>query len=263
MSKLATLLLTAVLLLYSLVMVNSVFAQSAPTPSVPEFTLKYADHSYDVAATTTSTVNPYNNQTTTTTVPGYHVENMTIDLTIKNQPIPPSIEGNKSYMLFYVRLKGHYGDDWIYPYTAINAYPVQSNADYTVISFPTSHDTTTMYGEIDHLQTGDEIDFQVKAILAYGYNFSLCATFPVYSYDYVGVTSSDWSDTKTITIPESQTTTPSPETTPTLTSPTAASPTPTPYNEPISTDYEVLGVTITVAVLGAGLGLLVYLIKRK
>jgi hypothetical protein len=38
----------------------------------------------------------------------------------------------------------------------------------------------------------------------------------------------------------------------------------TPSNEPQSTEIEViLGVAVTVAVLGAGLGLLVYLIKRK
>jgi hypothetical protein len=257
MSKRVALLFIAVLAVSSLVMVGSVFAQSISKPSVPEFTLWYADHSYDVAATTTSTVNPYNNQTTTTTVPGYHVENMTIDLTIKNQPIPPSIEGNKSYLLFYVRLKGHYGDEWIYPHTAINAYPVQSNSDYTNISFPTDHEAKTLYGKnIDYLQVGDEIDFQVKAILAYGYNFSLCAVYPVYSYDYVGVTSSGWSDTQTITIPESQTPPPSPETTPISTPP--------PYNELLSPEQEViLGVTITAAVLGAGLGLIFYLIKRK
>ncbi len=247
MSKLATLLFIAALVLSSLVMVGSVFAQSISEPSIPEFTIEYVDHSYDVAATTTSTINPYNNQTATTTAPGYHVQNMTIDLTIKNQPIPSSIEGNKSYLLFYVRLKGHYGDDWIYPHTAINAYPVQSNSDYTVISFPTSYDATTIYGEnIDYLQAGDEIDFQVKAILAYGYNFSLCVAFPIYSYDYVGVASSDWSETQTLTIEESQTQTP------------------IPYeeNSPFPTSLAIASA-VTVAVVLIGLGLLLYHIKRK
>ena len=251
--------LIVVLFLSSLVMVETAFAQSIPAPSVPEFTLEYVDNSYDVPPTTTSTINPYNNQTTTITVPGYHVKNMTIDLTIRNQLIPSSIEGNKSYLLFYVRLKGHYGDEWIYPYTAINSYPVQSNSDYTIISFPTSYGITTIYGEnIGYLQAGDQIDFQIKAILAYGYNFSLSAAYPVYSYDYVGVAASDWSKTQTITIGENQT--PSPETTPTP----SPAPTSSPYNELQQNQQEVIiGVAIAVAVIGAGLGLLLYLIRRK
>ena len=202
MRKSATLMLIAVLVLSGLFMAGSTFAQSIATPSVPEFTVKYADHSYDVAPTTTSTINPYNNQTTTKTAPGYHVQNMTIDLTIKNQPIPQSIEGNKSYLLFYVRLKGHYGDEWIYPYTAIDSYPVQSNSDHTIISFPINGNTHP-YGE--NLQNGDQIDFQIKAILAYGYNYSISAGYPVYSYDYTGVAASDWSETQTITIEAIQT----------------------------------------------------------
>ena len=251
--------LIVVLFLSSLVMVETAFAQSIPAPSVPEFTLEYVDNSYDVPPTTTSTINPYNNQTTTITVPGYHVKNMTIDLTIRNQLIPSSIEGNKSYLLFNVRLKGHYGDDWIYPYTAINSYPVQSNSDYTIISIPTSYGITTIYGEnIGYLQAGDQIDFQIKAILAYGYNFSLSAAYPVYSYDYVGVAASDWSKTQTITIGENQT--PSPETTPTP----SPAPTSSPYNELQQNQQEVIiGVAIAVAVIGAGLGLLLYLIRRK
>jgi hypothetical protein len=229
-----------------------------PTPSVPEFTFEYVDNSYDVPPTTTTTINPYNNQTTTITVPGYHVKNMTIDLTIRNQLIPLSIEGNKSYLLFYVRLKGHYGDNWIYPYTAINSYPLQSNSDYTVISFPTSYKTTTIYGEnIEYLQAGDQIDFQIKAILAYGYNFSLSATYPVYSYDYVSVAASDWSKTQTITIEENQT--PSPETIPT----SSPAPTSSPYNELQQNQQIIIGVAIVAVVIGVGLGLLIYLIKRK
>jgi hypothetical protein len=266
MSKRPALLIIAILAVSSLIMADSAFAQSITKPSVPEFTLKYTDHSYDVATTTTSTKNPYNNQTTTITVPGYHVQNMTIDLTIKNQPIPPSIEGNKSYLLFYVRLKGHYGDDWIYPYTAINSYPVQSNSDYTIISFPTSYGTTTHYGEnIEYLQAGDQIDFQIKAILAYGYNFSLCASYPVYSYDYVGVAASDWSETQTLTIGESQTPTPSPAATPTPTPPNFG-PTSSPSPEPALTQEQlevIIIVAVAVAGIGAGLGLLIYLTKRK
>ena len=60
------------------------------------------------------------------------------------------------------------------------------------------------------------------------------------------------------------TSTPSPE--PTLTPEPTSSPelTPTPYNETQQLGQEViLGVAVTVAIIGAGLGLLLFLIKRK
>jgi hypothetical protein len=61
---------------------------------------------------------------------------------------------------------------------------------------------------------------------------------------------------------------PTPETTPTLSpeATTSASPTPssTPYQEPQLAELEViLGAAVIVAVIGAGLGLLIYLVKRK
>lgn len=56
---------------------------------------------------------------------------------------------------------------------------------------------------------------------------------------------------------------PQPSPTPTLT-PTPTSPTQIPDEEPELSELDViLGAAITVAVLGAGLGLLIYLIKRK
>ncbi len=201
--KFFILLLMVTLCIITMFVIESVSAQSVPNPSVPEFTIALVDHSYDVPSITTSTINPYNNQTITKTVPGYHVENETIDLKIKNQPIPSTIDGNKSYLLFYVRLKGHYSDNWSYPYTAIDSYPVQTNSSYTIISFTKSVTTTTDYGSYTtNLHAGDEIDFQVKAIVAYGYNYSLNACFPCYSYDYDGVSASDWSNTKTFEMPE-------------------------------------------------------------
>jgi hypothetical protein len=48
-------------------------------------------------------------------------------------------------------------------------------------------------------------------------------------------------------------------------SPTSPTPTTTPYNEPQQTEQleTIVGVAIAVAVIGAGAGLLIYLIKRK
>ena len=131
----------------SLLMIKPAFAQSIPTPTVPEFTVKLADHSYDVPPVTTSTTNPYNNKTTTTTIPSYHVRNLTIDLTIVNQPYPVIINGNASFVYYDVRTKGHFGQDWteLFPYYSNS--PVQSNSQYTVISLPANY------------QVGDQIGY--------------------------------------------------------------------------------------------------------
>ena len=104
MSKLATLLLVAVLAVSSLIMVSSAFAESS-TPSVPEFTLKYADYSYDVPPKTTTSTDPYTNETITTTIPGRHVENKTIEATINN---------NIGASYYNFRYKGRYEDEWRY-----------------------------------------------------------------------------------------------------------------------------------------------------
>jgi hypothetical protein len=204
------LLLITMLAVSSLMLVESASAQSAPKPSVPEFTVTFADHSYDVAPSTRSTTNPYNNKTTTTTIPGYPVQNYTIDLTIKNQPYPATIDGNTSYLLYDVRMKGHYTNAWIEnnPGTYL---PHQSSSEYTVLSFPASYSAGNELGryssgdEVARYRAGDEVDFQIRAILAYGYNFSLTAVYPVYSYDYIFVALSDWSPTQTFTMPDTST----------------------------------------------------------
>ena len=55
---------------------------SLPTPSVPEFTVKFVDFSYYVP--TTTSIDPYTGQNITNQ--GYYVENRTIELSINNQP---------------------------------------------------------------------------------------------------------------------------------------------------------------------------------
>jgi hypothetical protein len=65
------------------------------------------------------------------------------------------------------------------------------------------------------------------------------------------------------TTPPLPTDSPTPTIEPTPTPPNNV-PTPTPYQEPQQTEQEmIIGVTIAVSVIGAGLGLLIYLIKRK
>jgi hypothetical protein len=79
------------------------------------------------------------------------------------------------------------------------------------------------------------------------------------TYDfYFEGTTSDWSSTQTITIPENQASSPEP-------TPPNMGPTSPPSQENLLTQEQtvILGIAITVTVLTAGLGLLFYLIKRK
>jgi hypothetical protein len=62
---------------------TAVVAAQTSNP-VPEFTLRYVDNSYNVPPTTTSTIDPYTGEVTTTTIPAYHVKNKTVEVMIKN-----------------------------------------------------------------------------------------------------------------------------------------------------------------------------------
>jgi len=109
MSKNATLLI-AVLMLSSLIIIGSAFAQSIPKPSVPEFSLKLAAYPYDVAPVTT--MDPYTGKTAITQA-GYHVENRSVEITITNQPFTPySVDGSEVNAFYQVQFKGGFGANW-------------------------------------------------------------------------------------------------------------------------------------------------------
>ncbi len=242
MSKLATLLLITVLVVSSFVMAGYAFAQSAPEPSVPEFTV--TGQSISGSGDT---------------------EVIRIAVTITNQPFTPYTEPDSSSVdLFYnVSWKGHDANTWIYYHH--NIYQVDyfkatsSNETFILLDLSGS-ELGGMYG-------GGQADIRVQALIG-GYIYSSQPFYPmdVYDVEFTGQTS-DWSKTQTITIPEGQTSTPSPTTAPTPSPSHAATPIPTitPYQEPQQTEQLtiIMGVAITVAVIGAGLGLLLYLIKRK
>jgi hypothetical protein len=184
-----------------------VSAQSISQPSIPEFTIQLVDHSYDIPSQTTTTIDQYTNKTTITTIPGQHVKNITIDLTIKNQNCSKNINGNTSNIYYNIRSKGHYGSEWQY-YSSFPRYtssptsgqatfaygemdvPTQSNSEYTIISLPASY------------QVGDEVDFEVQAILGYQYAYwdSYHGLIPVHK-ETLYFQTSDWSQIKTFTVP--------------------------------------------------------------
>jgi hypothetical protein len=165
----AAVLLAIILTASILLVVNSA---PASAQSVPEFTLKLADHSYNVPPSTTTTTDPYTGKQTVTTQPGYHVENKTIDITIQNQQF---LQPNDLTDLYYnIRVKGHFGENWTDLYyisnnTAQNSLPRQSASENTVVSVPQDY------------PAGGEI-------------FS--SSFGFWSWETSG-----WSDTQTLTIP--------------------------------------------------------------
>jgi hypothetical protein len=145
------------LVLSSLVLFTTSFTAvcAVSRPSVPTFSVKFIDTSYDVPPT--QTTDPYTGKTTTQ--PGYHVNDGRIEVTIKNQPFTPSTNEINS-LYYYVEVKGHFGgdDDWdtlnTESYTG-TGYVIQSGSGYTVM---------TSFGRPD---SGTKLDFRVKAVVGY------------------------------------------------------------------------------------------------
>jgi hypothetical protein len=216
----------------SLIIIKPAYAQTAtpnaldngtpipiPVPSVPEFTVKFVNSSYEVPAG--SSINPYTGQKVP--IPSYYVENESFELTIKNQPFVSFIDDyGANISLFYsVRYKGHYAENWTYLFNPEGGFAPQSNSGYTVIS--------CSLGSFNGLSSsGGKVDFQVQAMI--GYTTSSLPPYNPFTYQFIGKTS-DWSSTQAVTIPASSTsasTSPSP-------TPTSPSPTPTVPEFPILT----------------------------
>ena len=180
----------------NLVLANS--ETSTTQPSVPEFTMSFVDHSYDVS--TTYSIDPYTGENVTHS--GYHVERITLEMTIKNQPFVPYYDAGSGWNIsFYytIRIKGYYSEDWIELYRASDGYPTQSDSYYTVISLGTLGENglhlETSAKSFDVL-SGGQVDFQVEAMIGYVHR----ALTQMNPYIFTGETSG-WSNTQTLTIP--------------------------------------------------------------
>jgi hypothetical protein len=216
--KISALTLLLLLSTLSLMIVESTLAQSTPTPAVPEFTLNVVSHPYNVPPTyATSTPNPYTGKTETIiTQPGHHVENKSVEMTIKNQLFASTLDesGNYTTLYYNFKFKGHYADEWNYwpRLGSGQAHAGASQTNYTVINFGLG--TEELLWDIP--ASGGQVDFQVQAMIGHDNKFSYIenAGYPdhytAYSYIFTGETS-NWSNTQTITI---------------LTSSTSPSPTP-------------------------------------
>lgn len=129
------------------------------TVSVPEFTVKALAHPYDVPATYST--DPYTGETITH--PGYHLENKSIEVRIKNQAFTPynDTNGHEVNLYYNVRVKGHFEENWSTPITYSESDSAQrgpqSNSEYTVLSL------ANYYG------INATVDYQVEAFVGHFY----------------------------------------------------------------------------------------------
>ncbi len=224
-SKYFSLLLVVILAVSSLIIVESAFAQSIPKPSTPEFSLKYVDLSYNVPPT--YGIDQYTGKTIITQ-DGYHVDNRSLQFTIKNQPFTSYTDpsGNQTSLYYNFRIKGAYGTEWnYYPFapngvttsryggifwgnnTESPADLAQSNTGYTTI--------TIQIPGLYNVPPDAQLQVQAQALIGYMVpsDYMMAGHVYVFTGQY-----SDWSNTQTITISSSA---------PTATPNTSASSTPT------------------------------------
>ena len=237
-----------------------------PKPSVPEFTLKLEAHPYDVPPT--YKIDQYTGKNVTDKA-GYHVENKSIVITIKNQAFTPSFNGTNYYMAYDVRVKAHFGEVWdeLYPQRECTMskylsedFPKASNSEYTILSVSAKK-----------YPPDAKVDFQVQAILGHDsqvYVLEYIPDHPLagavgghYEQGIVFDTASDWSETQTIKISASDSTTNSETPEQTETEPTQQDTEPEIQQPDQFTT--ILSEALIVITVATSLGLVIYLIKRK
>jgi len=187
----------------TLLAINGSIAVSA-VPSPPEFSVKLVAYPYDVPPQTTKTIDQYSEEEIVRTTPGYHVENKSIEIKIKNptNTLYKDSDGTRIGIYYNVRVKGHFGIEWteLYPesnrreYRGYDEIVSQSATEYTIINCSAKY------------ASGDQVDFQVQAREGY-HNLRQPFWMSGYTYEFVG-TYSPWSETQTLMIgePEYQTT---------------------------------------------------------
>jgi hypothetical protein len=213
MSRAFSLFLVIILAVSSMIIIRTASAQTISKPSIPEFTLKVIDNSYDVPAT--NSTDPFTGKTTTTQT-GYRVQNGTIQVAIKNQPFKSyDDESGHTIRLYYsIRFKGHFEAIWSYYPNSNSEHPDYYDAtdsDYTILLFYYGENSVTYGPRLGEISSGGQVDFQVEAFIGY-YTTQTRSPAPwepggTYYYQaYVGETS-DWTNTQTITIMDDNSTT--------------------------------------------------------
>jgi hypothetical protein len=201
---------------------SAVFAGSSISkPSIPEFTLQFVDKSYDVPPTFQK--DSFTGETVMTKE-GYHVDNRSIEVKIKNPSVTfyTDSHGNRVFLCYDLRWKGHFDDYW-YEYSNSRDYTYRdvdyeansdgswrANVPYTTVTYVVGTnmgDGKFVYGYnlplLGDVSEGGQIDFQVQAFIGY-YTRVEGSTDPFTHKPeeqlvFTGE-SSGWSKTKTVTI---------------------------------------------------------------
>jgi hypothetical protein len=227
----------------SLLLVASASAQSILKPPVPEFAVNYIDNSYDVPPSYST--NPYTGENITHA--GYHVDNRTIQITLVNSNFALSF-GKLLFLYYNVQIKGHNVQNWIdlIPYVPNSPSGLipQSDSQYTIIS-----------ESVQSLPTNVPLDFRVQRFLVNQTS----------SFDIIGT--SNWSNTQTITVGQSISTTtpnvPSSQNSATSATDQLGNQTDQTVSQPTQQISFYGIVVVAIAAFAVGVGLLVYVKKRR
>jgi hypothetical protein len=188
----------------ALLIAKPVAAQTVPTPSVPEFSIRLVNGPYLVTST-----DSYYMQLVTRPV-----SNRSIEIIIKNQPFNYA---NSSYSMYYnVRFKPHFQQDgwWMEVGSVKQSSGEQTTVTFALAKFGDSYDlgyynkgvaTNDLSFPLD-----GQIDFQVQAQVGHdsqlwthfigSYDFPYNGDGFIYAVDYDS--SSNWSDTQTVNLPD-------------------------------------------------------------
>jgi hypothetical protein len=169
-TRIFTVLCAIVVLIVSGVIVAGIGVSSAlQTPSAPEFTVHFVDNSYDVPPK--YAVSGYTGQNEIVEA-GYHIQNKSIVVTIKNQLfVSYRNENNSLVSLSYcINVKGHF-KDWNQLSGVFS--PLSSEKEYTVTYIGlSSNNGSGSYAKLwddssSGLDNGGQVDIRVQAVIGY------------------------------------------------------------------------------------------------
>jgi len=179
---------------------------------------------------------------------GYHIENKSIEVIIKNQPFISYRNENNSIveLHYYILAKGHFQDwssDMPNPYSRAD----HSYGEYTVLTYGLggNNGSDIYHRQLGEVIDGGKVDFKVQALTGYSTRIQRSlyeSQFgSPYYWVFTVVKTSDWSNTQTITITESSTSASTPK-------PSSTLPNMGPTSSPIPNNAD-LTVTLTLIIL--------------
>jgi hypothetical protein len=184
----------AAMLLLTLMVCSSIvflpISSAAPALSVPEFSLKVTQDTYDHPGI--YRFDPYTGENVTVAEPYKDVLKHLI-VTINNQQFTPYTDpdGHQIELCYSVRAKGNYTDSWDND-NAYDSFTKQNtDSDYTIVEY-----------NVNDTSPNTRIDFQVSAVAGYYFERDTYGIINRYVTDFSTVESSQWSETQTITIGE-------------------------------------------------------------